>query len=151
MILRIEIQPIIKNIQRFRATNRRHTVLIGNLLYFGLCFLLVLVCLFCQTKRRNLNQLFLRKSFQSLLHIGILLLFIELFVESVNFVHVVLNKLVLTVVLQIVTVVLRVLLTTFRGVDKLTHRLQIQIRHMLQLYVCICQKLNVAYALLSLV
>lgn len=109
------------------------------------------ISLLRQSKRRHFYQLFLRESFQCLLDIRILFLLVKLFVVSVNFVHIVLDKLVLTVVLQIVTIVLRILLSTFWRVDKSAHSFQIQIWHELQFYVCIGQKLDVADALLSLV
>jgi hypothetical protein len=92
---------------------------------FAYCFLLLLVCLFRQTKWRHFYHLFLGKSFKCLLNKGIWFLFVELFVVAVNFVHVLLNKLVLTVVLQIVTVVLRVLLSALGRVDELAHRFQV--------------------------
>ena len=79
------------------------------------------------------------KSFKCLLYEGVLFLVVELFVINVNFVHVILDKLVLTVMLQIVG-----------RMDEFPHRFQVQVRQVFQIDVCIRQKLDVADALLSL-
>ena len=90
------------------------------------------------------------KSFKCLLYEWVLFLVVELFVITVNFVHVILDKLVLTVMLQIVVVVLRVLLAALGRMDEFPHRFQVQVRQVFQIDVCIRQKLDVADALLSL-
>ena len=90
------------------------------------------------------------KSFKCLLNEGVLLLVVEMFVIAVDFVHIILDKLVLTVMLQIVVVVLRVLLAALGRMNEFPHRLQVQVRQVFQIDVCIRQKLDVAYALLSL-
>jgi len=54
-------------------------------------------------------------------------------------------------VLEVVTVVFWVLLAILRRVDKLAHRIQVQICQVLQVNVSVCQQLYVTYALLKLV